>query len=146
MQNIEQSLKVERKSMSRDSNFSHFLPTLLCQVSIGGWWMQKWRNAKMIENYISTDVQSMQNIAKNVNALFCHCLTCGQNVNLGNWISQASWKIQTKQSIPIINSPLILLSAELVLKNCLLISLLVKRRQSATPSYLMLAGQPPRTD
>ena len=27
--------------MSRDSNFSHFLPTLLCQVSIGGWRMQK---------------------------------------------------------------------------------------------------------
>ena len=34
---IGQNLEVERKSMSRDSNFSHFLPTLLCQVSIGEW-------------------------------------------------------------------------------------------------------------
>ena len=41
----------------------------------------------MIDNYNSTDVQSMQNIAKNVNAVLCHYLFCGQNVNLGNRIS-----------------------------------------------------------
>ena len=41
----------------------------------------------MIDNYISTDVQSMQNIAKNVNAVLCHYLSCDQHVNLGNWTS-----------------------------------------------------------